>query len=502
MSFCVPGNPCVGSVPEVWKRSFFCFMTAMLRLLGISTRQSVLDDYFWTYVIPLALGKFFSSVFSHVSLWKVPVSYAHTVKGSMPLFTVIWCRVIFQEKHSKWIYASLVPIILGVAIASITELSFDVMGLATALVATCGFSLQNIFSKKVIVATKVSNVFLLYKLGSLSFMMFIPVWLAFDGRIMLYDTQLVVRRSGQDTIFLLIADGMLNWLQNLVAFSIMSKVSPLTYSVASATKRVVIISSSLLILANPVTPSNVFGMVLAALGVISYNKAKHMRDRKKLSLPSTTQDTNGLMVPLMHQIHPAYPFDYNRSRQVPSLLWPTMSAPLHPTDLGSELKAGVSAAPAPYLRNGHSTQSNGVVMSDSHHGVPAAGPRSGMAGDSSYGTTASDSNYGTEDNRYGTEDNRYGTAAGDNRYRGAAGYSRSAVNDINSSNVTDNYKYNLVGQNSMNATAEHMTQQYAVQDFDKAYEQNVPALSGNFGSTPNHNFPLHYTYGSSSERIT
>ncbi|XP_022319519.2 solute carrier family 35 member E1 homolog isoform X2 [Crassostrea virginica] len=270
------------------------YMEPIFWFLQTPNTGNITRSCYLKLILPLAFGKFFSSVSSHISIWKSTVSYAHTVKATLPLFTIVLSRVLLGETQTFFVYMSIVPIIVGVVVATLTEVSFEMVALFTALLATLVFSLQSIFSKKCLKETGINHLRLLVLLSRIATVLFLPFWLLFDCR-QIVNSDIFENINVMKTLFLLFLDGIFYMLQNVFSFTVIAMVAPLSYSVANAMKRLVIIGASLFLLRNPVTTMNVVGMLVACFGVLCYNKAKYDQNtarRRAETLPYVHSETN------------------------------------------------------------------------------------------------------------------------------------------------------------------------------------------------------------------
>jgi solute carrier family 35 protein E1 len=198
-----------------------------------------------------------------------------------------------KEKHPLKIYLTLLPIVCGVVLATVTELSFNFGGMLSAIFSTMFMSLQTIFSKKVLEDTGIHEFRLLLVMTQLTLLSLVPAWIFLDASKFF---EVIWNAEGfieWNVLFMIASSGFLNFSQNVVAFSMLSTVSSLSYSVANSMKRIVVIGVSLVMLHNPVTPMNVIGMSMAVAGVLVYNKVKSDISRLKHELPIYSSDVDG-----------------------------------------------------------------------------------------------------------------------------------------------------------------------------------------------------------------
>lgn len=80
---------------------------------------------------------------TNLSLATLNVSFMHTIKASEALFTAFFSFTLLHSKFTTRLLLSLVPIVLGVTIASATEFAFDWFGFGAAVLSNVCFALRS-----------------------------------------------------------------------------------------------------------------------------------------------------------------------------------------------------------------------------------------------------------------------------------------------------------------------------------------------------------------------
>lgn len=246
-------------------------------LTGLRAKPSMTMEN-WKEIAPVGLWASLAHAFSVLALGAGAVSFGQIVKAAEPVFAAATNAVLLKDIDHPMVYAALIPIIGGVGLASLKELSFTWTALIAASLANQAAALKNVVSKGVMGKSWAKslgpqNTYAVVNILALLFT--IPLVLAFDAKdAMNVYNQVMAAGTGADVLKFSLYSGLSFYLYNEASFLALERLSPVTHSVANTLKRVVIIVASCIVFKTPMSLLGGIGSGIAVLGTLLYSLAK------------------------------------------------------------------------------------------------------------------------------------------------------------------------------------------------------------------------------------
>jgi solute carrier family 35 protein E1 len=220
------------------------------------------------------------------------VSFVHVVKSAEPLFAALISFFITKKSMPFRSYVSLIPIVLGVGLASFKELSFSWFGFSAAMISNLLYPSRMVLSKKVLSDklgkhVSASNTFRMITI--IAFLELLPIaFLVERSQIMEYFTEITINIAQRNYILRhLLFGGISFYLYNEIAFWVLDLVHPVTSAVGNSIKRVVLVIASIIIFRTPVNSIGMTGSVLAITGSLLYAVGQEQKEILNTSINST-----------------------------------------------------------------------------------------------------------------------------------------------------------------------------------------------------------------------
>ena len=217
--------------------------------------------------LPISIFVTLTKLTTYWSYQYVSIALAHTAKASEPIFNVIVAAVVFGEFHSRQVYLSLLPISVGIFLASVSDFSYNHTGFFIAVLSALAKVLQNIYTKRLMETGKFTFWEVHLYCGAASLIVLSPV-------LFLQQFTFETNPFAHLPLFALLFDSLLQWTSSVSSYIVLSLVSHLTATVINVMKRFMMIVSGDLFDGNGLAPLNVVGVCLAMSGILLYNIVK------------------------------------------------------------------------------------------------------------------------------------------------------------------------------------------------------------------------------------
>ena len=219
---------------------------------------------------------------SNVSLDMVTLPFHQVVRSTTPVFAVGVAYLLQGKTHSQRTYLALVPVVLGVAIATLGDISFTAAGFLLTILGTVLAALKTVVTNEVQNGPlKMDSVNLLWRLSLLAFVQTIAIsyW---TGELALVQARFS-QPDATNVAYVLAGNGLAAFFLNVVSFTANGKTSALTMTVAANVKQVLVIGLSIVVFAVPVTLLNATGVLITLAGGALYPFAELQERRHQVA---------------------------------------------------------------------------------------------------------------------------------------------------------------------------------------------------------------------------
>lgn len=242
--------------------------------LDIVPMQFILSRKQFLKILALSLIFCFSVVSGNTSLRYLPVSFNQAIGATTPFFTAIFAVLITWKRESTVVYLALIPVVLGIVVASRSEPLFHLLGFFICLGSTAARALKSVVQGILLTseAEKLHSMNLLLYMAPIAALLLLPFTLMWEGNVLF-----VTLEKANDSPFILVllfGNMTVAYLVNLTNFLVTKHTSALTLQVLGNAKAAVAAVISVLIFRNPVTVMGMTGFVITIVGVVLYSEAK------------------------------------------------------------------------------------------------------------------------------------------------------------------------------------------------------------------------------------
>ncbi|KAH9708035.1 triose phosphate/phosphate translocator TPT [Citrus sinensis] len=270
---------------------FMCFVSVIHLLVGVVyclvswtvglPKRAPINKELLVILTPVAFCHALGHVMSNISFAAVAVSFTHTIKALEPFFNAAASQFVLGHQIPLSLWLSLAPVVIGVSMASLTELSFNWTGFISAMISNIAFTYRSMDSTNVYAYTSI-----------IALLFCIPPAVLIEGpQLMQYGFKAAIAKVG---LFKFLSDlfwiGMFYHLYNQLATNTLERVAPLTHAVGNVLKRVFVIGFSIVVFGNKISTQTGIGTAVAIAGVAIYSliKANMEEGKRKAALAAAS----------------------------------------------------------------------------------------------------------------------------------------------------------------------------------------------------------------------